>query len=121
MVYRRVMQEDLPKIAELCLRNSIDFDIEKIPTIGFVAVGEEGDLIGVVFAYTCALIEPFISINPTAAVKLHSMIEGATSAIGLPILIAHVKASNEKLNTEMIRAGFDKIDAIDYSLYKKVR
>lgn len=118
MTYRRVQIEDLPKIKELCQKSGIQFDMRK-PLVGFVAVGDSGELIGFVFAHQCALIEPFVCLNPTASVKLNSMIEGAVSALGIETKIVHVPDSNKKLNAEVVRSGYSKIDPVDFTLYKK--
>ena len=120
MTYRRVRKEDLPKIQEMCAELNVEYDIERTPLIGFVAVGDEGQLIGFVFAHAVALIEPFISKNPTAAVKLQSQIEGAISALNFQTVLAHIGNSNEKMTSEIVRAGYELIDKRDYSFYKKV-
>jgi hypothetical protein len=119
MTYRRVQSEDIPKIIELCKRQGIVYETTKKPLIGFVAVGDEGELIGFVFAHHCALIEPFVCINPTASVKLHARMEGALSALGYETQLIHIPADNDKLNAEAVRSGFSRVDSIDYTILKK--
>ena len=119
MIYRRVQIQDMQKIRDLCTRQGIAYDTEKSPLIGFVAVGDEGELIGFVFAHQCALVEPFVCINPTASVKLHAYMEGALSALGFTTQLIHIPVDNEKLNAEVLRSGFTRVDNIDFNILKK--
>jgi len=119
MIYRRVQSEDIPKVIELCKRQGVTYDVTHKPLIGFVAVGDEGELIGFVFAHTCALIEPFVCINPTASVKLHARMEGALSALGYTTQLIHIPTDNEKLNAEAVRSGFVPVDPVDFTILKK--
>lgn len=119
MNYRRVQSSDIPQVIELCKRQGVIYDTNKPPLIGFVAVGDEGELIGLVFAYHCALIEPFVCINPTASVKLHARMEGALSALGYTTQLIHIPTDNEKLNAEAMRSGFTRVDSIDFNILKK--
>ena len=120
MVYRRVEKKDYPQIKDMIERYGISYDMEKIPAIGFVAIGNSGELVGFIFAHTCMLIEPFICDNQTSAVKLNFMMEGIIQHLKVPFTLAHIKSADEKFETEVKRAGYEEVVNADYKVFKKV-
>jgi hypothetical protein len=119
MIYRRVTKEDLPKIEKMLRDHGIEHDLSRTPFLGFVAVNDVGDLVGFIYTYSVFLIEPFICENPTAGVKLYYKMEGAISALNGNVIIAHVKSEDEKLDTEIRRAGFQEMNKADYKIFIK--
>lgn len=120
MIYRRIQQSDYPQVQKMLHEHSIVYETANKPLLGFVAIGDSGELVGFIFAHQCLMIEPFVVENATAGVKLNYMMEGAISALGVGISIAHIKNENEKLDQEIRRAGFQEIDTTVYKLFKKV-
>ena len=117
MIYRRIVEEDYPQIAELCVAHNVTYNGEK-PFIGFVGVNDEGKVVGFILTHQVMMIEPFISESDTVAVKLYYMMEGALSTLGAQNVIAHTRRSNEKLVGELHRVGFSQISS-EYSLFKR--
>jgi len=120
MIYRRIQQSDYPQVQKMLHEHSIVYETANKPLLGFVAIGDSGELVGFIFAHQCLMIEPFVVENATAGVKLNYMMEGAISALGVGISIAHIKNENEKLDQEIRRTGFQEIDTTVYKLFKKV-
>jgi hypothetical protein len=120
MIYRRIRPADSTEVNRLCQEHNIEFDIHSTPPLlGFVAEdSNDHKIIGVALSHQVALIEPFISDNPTTAVKLFYQLTGGLSAINLDTTIAHIANDNKKLADELERLGFKKINN-KYSLYKK--
>ena len=114
MTYRKVQDKDLNEISSLLLEHGIEYDITRKIPLGFVAEDENG-IVGFIFAHPAMLIEPFICKNAMAAFKLNSMMEGAISAVGISVSLAHV---NNTLDAELVKSGYEKIER--YSVYKKV-
>lgn len=117
MIYRRIEKADYPKVLELCEKNGIRFD-GRIPLIGFVAIGDSGEMVGTILAHQAAIIEPFVSENAATAVKLYYMMEGFLSGAGFQNVIAHTRTSNEKLTGELQRVGFELVDK-QFSVFKR--
>ncbi len=118
MTYRRIKKSDYPQIKRLCEKHGVQYDLSIVPLLGFVAVTESDEVVGFIFAHAVSMIEPFISENPTVAVKLHSRMEGALSALNMKTIIAHIRKNDEKLQVELLRSGYTTI-AHDRKLYKK--
>jgi len=120
MIYRRVnLETDSMKIKELLEKHGIRYD-NRVPLLGFVAVSEpEDEIIGFIYAHQCALIEPFVCENSTAGVKLNFLMEGALSALGFKATISHIKSEDQKLENEIIKAGYREIFRNGFKLFKK--
>ena len=115
--YRRTRAADRIQIKEMLSENHLDFDGRE-PMVGFVADGDD-KLVGVSFAHKAAVIDPFISSEPIAAIKLFYMTEGALSVEGYNTIIVQVNDMNKKLISELRRVGFAKIDN-GFGIFKKV-
>ena len=118
MIYRRILDSDKEKILEMCENKNIKYDGRK-PLVGFVAVGDNGELVGFILAHSAVLLEPFICDNPTAAVKLYYKMDGALDVLNVQTVLAHIKDENDKLKSELPRLGFTEIDS-SYTMFKRI-
>jgi len=103
LIYRNAKPEDYEQIRELCCKNDIAF-----PRNSHVIVAEhDGVIVGLAGVKTEVFIEPLISKNPIAAVKLFDRIEAAVKLSGAKRIRCLANPNVEKL---FIKAGFETIE-----------
>jgi len=103
LIYRNAIPEDYEQISKLCCKNDIAF-----PRNSHVIVAEHsGVIVGLVGVKTEVFIEPLISENPIAAVKLFDRIEAAVKLSGAKRVRCLTDLSHEDLFT---KAGFITIE-----------
>ena len=104
----------------MCAAHNILYDGRE-PLIGFVAEGQEGEgILGASYAHKAAIIDPFICPNqPTPALKLFCMTEGALNALDFTNIVVQVNDDNSKLISELARMGFERVMS-RYAIFKKV-
>lgn len=106
--YRLAEEKDSEIIKELCDKHliKVPFDANLI----FIAIDDNGNLIGL-----CALkqewrVEPLISSNPVAAFGLSKMIEGAALSNGIKTIRAQVDSDDKYLIHQYEKSGYEVVE-----------
>ena len=103
LIYRNAIPEDYEQIRELCCKNDIAF-----PRNSHVIVAEHGGVIvGLAGVKTEVFIEPLISENPIAAVKLFDRIEAAVKLSGAKRVRCIASLENED---RFVKVGFTTVE-----------
>lgn len=118
MRYRRTSASDRIAIKEMATKYNLSYDGRE-PLIGWVAEGEDGNLVGASYAHKTAIIDPFFCPEPMGALKLFVSTIASLSALEYGTVIMQVQEVNDKLKDELKRFGFEKVDR-KYSMFKKV-
>lgn len=114
MIIRDYVPKDFDEIQDLIEKHKID-----IPPEGrmFVAVDERlNKVVGFIVLRPVIMIEPIVSDNPIAAIKLHDHVNTLCSLNGTKLLRAFAK---DKVKRQLVKKGWHEAFQ-DYSIMEKI-